>query len=353
MLAWNRRNPFSVQALLTEGGLSLLAACGGTEPRPPETPVPEKVYVASLTPVGNNCGVTDVESFELYLLPQQGGTSISGLFAQPISAEFSNDVLTFDHTAPVGDSLIMVFGGEWTFAEDRNTFQGTATLDLTFQQTIRCLYTYSTSGFAIGSISSETPPDPNEPTDASVSSLSSALDAAGYGAVYTPQEAGVTGFVESTSGVICDVANELLPRTVTTPQLRVTDLRNSMFGQVLAGRVMRTTAYLMRWSPAQQDWIVADVFQLPEVPVYPRPAVFSFGSPDPTPGDHIWVDQQGVLFQASEAGYYTAWVKHEWVVALGGFVVGTVWQYYPSFSDYFTRVAGSGVTAAPGWCHIP
>jgi hypothetical protein len=168
-------------------GLTLLAACGGSTeppPPPPNIPIPDQLYEVSHTTETNNCGITaKAEDFTLLIDTRTKGTQLLGFLQQPVSATFAGDSLTFAFPITVG-SYAVTWGATWTFAEDRETFQGQTTIDFASGGSSVCIFTFRTVGSVHVPPALSTMP-PLSGTPPTSSSASTSLKATHLGAALT------------------------------------------------------------------------------------------------------------------------------------------------------------------------
>jgi hypothetical protein len=130
--------------------LALLLGCSGGGGGPleplPDNPIPEQLYQVNLTNPTNDCGASNLDPFKFLALPVNGGTSIVGILESPVASNVTGNRLSFSVPVPVAADTVVTVTGDWTFAEDRHTFDGTVKFAVAFGGTVVCTFTFVSSG---------------------------------------------------------------------------------------------------------------------------------------------------------------------------------------------------------------
>ena len=344
----NKIVPHFARASAVLTGMMILAGCGGGPTKPPEEEIPARLFHATFTSVSNTCGVPTGVQFELNFLPVENGASLYGLDDTPVSANFSGNVLTFSLDVPI-DSIAITFGADWTFAQDRETFDGATTLDVSLNGSPYCSHALSTAGAVVGEIASQPPPTPQDPANVAAT-LAGVVGASYAWGVY--EKVMETGLVRARAPAVvnCTVVDNT--RRIYVPGTEVTDLEGSAGGFTPTPRHVTATVFLMRWDPSTAQWLTLGEFSEGlQTDVYaPYWNYMAF-----TISEYQWSALSDMYWNLEGPGYYAVTTRYLWHQrnapgALIGdpYELGRLW-FTPGVSDY---VVGDVVLDTP-WCHYP
>jgi hypothetical protein len=331
-------------------GIAVMFGCGGGDStKPPEEAIPEVPFHVVLTVVSNTCGATDGTQLALHLLPLDNGAIVHGLASNPVSATFSDDVLSFSVDVPLDDGLAVTFAADWTFDEDRQGFAGTTTLDVSQNATALCSHTLSTHGAVATEPHSDPPPTPEDPSSTAgvirglVGSLSSS-----WGLFEQVGEIGQVRIVNP-AVVNCTVVDNT--RRILVPATEVTDMPGT--GVALnPPRMVFATAFLYRWDESSRQWLKESEYSegLSNVVYAPDWDYRSL-----TISGYEWSPISNFHWNLTRAGYYWTTIRYIWIQRFApGAITG---EPYQNGSVWLTPQLGDwtvdGTVIDTPWCHYP